>query len=95
MKIFHAKCFWHSPARDVLRRVTLLFLVIVHLPQRTTQFTRLYSVQTNVELLAVVGMRELGVRHCLTIAVHLRLLRTLEPILQLACSNAAHSSYSL
>lgn len=88
------KCFCHSPARHVLWRVTLLVLLVVHLPQRAAQLARLHSVQTHVEFLAVLRMRELWMCHRLAVAVCLRLLRALEPVLQLACSNTAQRKVS-
>ena len=75
----------HSPARHVLWRVAFLVLLVVNFAQGAAELAGLDAVQTHVELLAVLRVRELGVRYRLPVAVRLGLLRTLEPVLQLAC----------
>jgi len=59
----------HLPSGHVLRLVTLLRLLVEHFAGRTALFSGGDAVETHVELLTVVWVREHGVGHVLATAV--------------------------
>lgn len=75
----------NSPSAYVLGRVTLLTLFVVNLSDSASEVTGFNAVQANVETLAVVGVRELGMGYSLTLRVDLLILRAFETVLGFLC----------
>lgn len=77
---------FYLPSRNVFRLIALEGDLIVHGSGRTVTALRHHPVPADVELLAVVRMREGRVRQCSSVGANHLALRTREAVVQCLCA---------